>query len=99
MDLLPGSIVPPLLEVHVDRRVRGEVAREHAPSAAATQDIEDGVHHRPEICPTRPTSRLGCRKQATNNPPFRVAQVARVSHRRILARLSVLPKHPLIKRA
>ncbi|MEO6195884.1 MAG: hypothetical protein ABIS20_22935, partial [Thermoanaerobaculia bacterium] len=43
-----------------------------------------------------PASRLGCRKQATNNPPFRVAHVARVSHRRILARLSGLPKHPLM---
>lgn len=62
MDLLPGSIVSPLLEIHIDGRVRRKVVREHAPSAAATRNVEDGIDHRPEICPTRPTSRLGCRK-------------------------------------
>src|SRR5215218_6108396 len=96
MDLLPSPVVSPLLEVHVDRRVRRKVVREHPPSTAATQNVEDGIDHRPEICRTRPASRLGCRKQATNNPPLRVAHVARVSHRRILARLSGLPKHPLM---
>ncbi len=95
MDLLPGPVVSPLLEVHIDRRVGWKVAREHAPRATATQSVEDGIDHRPGICRTRPASRLGCRKQATNNPPFRVAHVTRVSHRRILARLSGLPKHPL----
>jgi len=95
MDLLPGPVVSPLLEVHIDRRVRGKVVREHAPSAAAAQNVEDGIDYRPGICRSRPTSRLGGWKQATNNPPFRVTHVARVSHRCILARLSRLSKHPL----
>jgi hypothetical protein len=95
MDLLPGPIVSPLLEVHIDRRVRGKVVWEHAPSTAATQNVEDGIDHQPEICRTRPTSRLGCRKQATDDPPFRVTDITRVSHKRILSRLLGLPKHPL----
>jgi len=95
MDLLPSPVVSPLLEVHIDRRVRRKVVREHAPRAAATQNVEDGIDHRPEICRTRSTSRFGGRKQAADDLPFRVTHVAWVSHRRILARLSGLPKHPL----
>ncbi len=95
MDPLPGPVILPLSEVHVDRRVRREVTGEHAPSAAATQDVEDRVDHRSDICRARPTSGFGRRQQASNGPPFRVAEVARVSHTRILARLSGLPKHPL----
>ena len=95
MDLLPGPIVSPLLEVHIDRRVRGKIVREHAPSTAATQNVEDGIDHQPEVCRTRPTPRLGCRKQATNDPPFRVTDITRISHRRILSRLLGLSKHPL----
>ncbi|MEA2561407.1 MAG: hypothetical protein QOH06_2911 [Acidobacteriota bacterium] len=95
MDLLPGPVVLPLPEVHINRRVRGKVTGEHAPSAAATQDVEDGVDHRSELCCAWPTSGLRCRQQTYNDPPFRVFEVARVSHTRILARFSGLPKHPL----
>jgi hypothetical protein len=76
VDLLPGPVISPLLEVHVDRRVRGKVVREHPPSAAAAQDVEDGVDHQAEVCRTRPAPRLGCWEQRGNNPPFRVAEVA-----------------------
>jgi hypothetical protein len=69
--------------------------REHAPSAAATQDIEDSVNHSPKVCRTGSSPWLRCRKQALNDLPFSVAEVAGVSHGRILARLPVLPKHPL----
>lgn len=62
MDFLPSPIDSPLLEVHIDRRVRRKIAREQAPSTAATQKVEDGIDHRPEICRTRPASRLGCWK-------------------------------------
>ena len=95
MDSLQSPVVPPLLEVHVDRRERGKVLGQHAPSAAATQNIEDGVDDRSELCRTRAPSWLGGREQPTDDPPFRVAEVAGVSHRRILARLSRLSKHPL----
>jgi len=95
MDSLPSSVVSPLLEVHVDRRKRGEVLGEHAPSTAATQYVEDGIDDRPKLCRTGSPSRLGTWKKATDDPPFRVAEVTGVSHRRILARLSRLPKHPL----
>src|SRR5215210_554571 len=95
MDPLPGPVILPLPEVHIDRLVRGKVTREHPPSAATTQDVEDRVDHRSDICRAWPASGFGCRQQTSNDPPFRVAEVAWVSHTRILARLSRLPKHPL----
>jgi hypothetical protein len=95
MDSLPSSIVSPLLEVHVDRWERGKVLGEHAPSAAAAQNVEDGIDDRPKFCRTGAPSRLRGGKQTTDDLPFRVAEVTRVSHRRILARLSRLSKHPL----
>jgi hypothetical protein len=98
MDSLPSSVVPPLLEVHVDRRKGGKVLGEHAPSAATPQDVEDGVDDRPKIGRAGSPSSLGGWKQASEVPPFRVAEVTWVSHAGILARLARLPKHPLSQR-
>src|SRR5262249_51932695 len=56
MDFLPSSVVSPLLEVHVDRRKRGKVSGKHAPSAAAAQNIEDGIDDRPKLCRAGPAS-------------------------------------------
>lgn len=95
MDPLQSPIVSPLLEVHVDRWKRGEVVGKHAPSAATAQNIEDGIDHRTKIRRAGAPSWLRGWKQATNDPPFRVADVTRVSHRRILAHLPGLSKHPL----
>ena len=95
MDPLPSPILSPLPEVHVDRRVRWKVVRKHAPGAAAAKNVEDGVDHRPQICASRSTTGLGCRKQTTEALPFRIAKVAWVSHRRILTRFHGLSKHPL----
>ena len=95
VDPLPSPVILPLPEVHINRRVRGKVTREHAPGAAATKDVEDRVDHCSEICRAWPTSGLGGRQKTSNDPPFRVAEVAWVSHAGILARLPGLPKHPL----
>jgi hypothetical protein len=95
VDPFQGAIVAPLFEVHVDSGVRREVVREHAPSAAASQDVEDGIDYRPKVRSSRPSSRLTRRQEARDHPPFRVIQIARISHEGILARLSGLPKHPL----
>src|ERR1700709_219801 len=95
MDFLPCPVVSPLLEVHVDRRERGKVSGDHAPSATTAQDVEDGIDGRPKLCRTGSSSWLGGWKQTTDNPPFRVAEVTRVSHVRILARFPRLSKHPL----
>ena len=67
----------------------------HAPSTAAAQDVEDGIEDRPEIRGSRSAPRLGGRKQATDGIPFGVTEVTWVSHRRTLARLLDLSKHPL----
>lgn len=70
----------------------------HAPSTAAAQNIEDGIEHRPEVCGSRSAPRLGSRQQATDDMPFGVTEVTWVSHRRTLARLLDLSKHPLNSR-
>lgn len=67
----------------------------HAPGTAAAKNVEDGVEDRPEVCGSRPAPRLGRRKQATDGMPFGVTEVTWVSHRRTLARLLDLSKHPL----
>jgi hypothetical protein len=95
MDSLPSPIVSPLLEVHVDGRERGKVLGEHAPSAATAQDVENGIDDRPKFRRAGSPSWLGSRKQTTDDPPFRVAEVTWVSHVRILARFPRLSKHPL----
>ena len=95
VDPFQSAVIAPLLEVHVDSGVRREIVREHAPSAAASQDVEDGIDYCPQVGSTRPSSRLAPRQKARNHPPFRVVQIAWVSHDDILARLPGLPKHPL----
>lgn len=95
MDPLPGPVVLPLPEVHINRRVGGKVTGEHAPSAAATEYVEDRIDHCSEVCCAWPASGFRGRQKTSNDPPFRVAEVARISHAAILARLSGLPKHPL----
>jgi len=43
VDLLPGAVQAPHPEVMVHRRPWRELARKHAPLAAASQEVEDGV--------------------------------------------------------
>jgi hypothetical protein len=95
VDFFQGPIVAPLLEVHIDGRIRREVTREHAPSAATAQNVEDGIDYCTKVRLSRPPSRLGGWEEARNDTPFHVGKVARVAHARLLARLSGLPKHPL----
>lgn len=94
MDLFPGAVPFPLLKVHVDRLVGSKILGEHAPSTATTQNVEDGVDHRPRVRRARTTSGLGLGEQGTNGLPLCVAEIARVSNSRTLAPLDTTFQTP-----
>src|SRR5215510_6664548 len=87
MKLLPSPVLLPPPEVHVDRRVRRKILGKHAPSTAAAQNVEDRIDDPPQVGAPGSAARLGGWKQTMDDPPFRVIDVARISHGRTLARL------------
>ena len=48
-DRPPQAGVAPVVEVALHRRGRRQVLRQHAPLAAGRRDIEDRVHHLPQV--------------------------------------------------
>jgi transposase InsO family protein len=95
VDLLPGSVLAPLVVVVAHRTRSGVALRQIAPLTAGSVEIEQGVedrshreHPRPAL--SLPFARLD-RNQRLDHPPLRIAQVTRIelmcsfrSHLRLL---------------
>src|SRR5262245_59534138 len=78
VDLGPGAVVAPLVEVVVASAPWGEVMRHHPPGAAAAEDVEDAVEDLAEIDRARPTPWLGGREEALEAFPLGPGQIGRV---------------------
>jgi hypothetical protein len=63
VNVLPSAIPLPATKVVVGRLPRWEVSREHAPHAAAADDVEDGVAEDAFAVRPRPAARLGGRDE------------------------------------
>src|SRR5436305_9802039 len=74
------TVLAPSPEVAVNRLVRREVLRQHAPCTTPSAHIEDGVDYLSQRGGLGAAPRLGLRQERGNNIPFRILDVARISH-------------------
>src|SRR5215213_2267307 len=79
VDPLPGAVDPPFPEVVVDGGPPGEVVRKHAPLAAASEEVEDGVKDLAKIVDPGPSESLGSWHVRLDVVPFGVGKIRRVS--------------------
>src|SRR5262252_6818273 len=75
----PDPLIPPSVEVVLDRRARRKILRQRPPLTPRRCDIEDRVHDGPQINKARATEPLPSRHQARNQRPLRVRHVACVT--------------------
>jgi len=81
IQVLPCTIEAPLPEVMVDGLPRREIAREHPPGTAASQDGEDAIEDGPHG-PFAGTATRWCdRQQRGKDDPLGVGQVTRIAMR------------------
>src|SRR5215218_3779055 len=79
VELLEGSIYAPPPKPPVDGLPRREVARQKPPSAAALEDIEDGVEDLAAAVGFRSSSLVGRRNMELQALPFGVGEIGRVA--------------------
>src|SRR4051794_9952872 len=79
MDARQRAIVLPALEVVVDRAAWGQVFGQLCPLAARAQDIHHPVDDRSHVHGSLVAAPLGWRDRPSNQRPFLVGQVARVT--------------------
>src|SRR5215218_10098455 len=79
VELLEGSIYAPPPKPPVDGLPRREVARQKPPSAAALEDIEDGVEDLAAAVGFRSSSLVGRRNMEFQTLPFGVGEIGRVA--------------------
>src|SRR5215213_11323002 len=82
VDLLPGAVQAPHPEVVVHRRPRRELTWKHAPLAAASQEVEDGVEDLARGPLARTPSELGGRDKWGEDLPFWVRTIAGIQAKR-----------------
>src|SRR5215208_6388561 len=82
VDLLPGAVQAPHPEVMMHRRPRRELAWKHAPLAAASQDVEDGVEDLTKAVDPRPSTSFRRGQMRLDVVPFSIGEVCwvRLSH-------------------
>src|SRR5262249_35663337 len=78
VDLGPGAVVAPLVEVVVAGAPGGEVMGKHPPGATAAEDVEDAVENLTKVDGARPSARLGGREEALEAFPLGAGQIGRV---------------------
>ena len=81
VDALPSPVIVPSAKVTVDQLPRWEVVGQHAPLAAGTIYVEDGVNDLAPRMLGRRRSRLWRRDQRFQNFPLFVGEVGRVGFR------------------
>src|SRR4051812_15183236 len=77
VDVVQGTVVPPLVEVAPDGGLGREVLGQVAPLAAGPQDVEDGVHHLTQVGLAGAAAGVH-RDQPLDQPPLRVGHIAGV---------------------
>ena len=98
MDPFPRAIPPPAAEIVVNRPPGGKVARQHPPSTAAAQHIQEGVVDRPQADGTGSPPGFGGGQQGLQQSPFSVIQITRIAW--IFHHLWSVPQRlPLFKHA
>lgn len=99
VDRVPQTAVPPPVEVALHRRTWGKILGQHAPLAAAGGDVEDGVHHRSQLRPAWPSTRLGWWQERRDHTPFQIRHVARISGRltSMLVTTTRVPRHLILQ--
>jgi len=74
VNALPSAVVAPTSEVAIHGLPRREVRRQHAPRAAGSQDVQDGLDHSPQVGLARPPQRGIGGKVDGKYRPLHVAQ-------------------------
>lgn len=74
VDGLPQPVVPPGIEIALNRRDRREPIRQCPPLAAGPGDVEEHVHDRPKFCRPRSSRCLRSRQERLEQRPFPVRQ-------------------------
>lgn len=95
MDALQRSLPGPQVQIAVHRAARRQVLGQMPPLAARLQHVQHAVQHRPKIDAAVPPTAPRRRDERLDEPPFFVAQVARVAQTAAIMALSVLRRpHP-----
>ncbi len=81
IDLLEQTAVAPAIKIPLHRGERRKVLWQHAPLAAGSGDIQDGVQHRAQISPPRAAQQFAHRHKRRDQRPFRIDQITCVARR------------------
>ena len=98
VDRREQSQIAPGVEIALHRRHRRKVLRQGAPLAARRREIQDRVHHRPQVRSPWPAAPLRRRKQPRDQFPFLIQQVAWITASRpaMIPASDIRPGHPIL---
>src|SRR5665213_3252398 len=79
VDLLPGAVVAPPVEVALHRRIGWKFLRQQPPLATGLSDKKDRIHQRPHLRHTRPAAAALAGHMGSDHRPLFYGRIACIS--------------------